>query len=54
MENTFWIGLYPGLSKEQLHQIVELEHALEIYWNGKKATNTLRYVTHHYSIFEFL
>jgi len=42
------------LSKEQLHQIVELEHALEIYWNGKKATNTLRYVTHHYSIFEFL
>jgi radical SAM superfamily enzyme YgiQ (UPF0313 family) len=42
------------LSKEQLHQIVELEHALEIYWNGKKATNTLRYVAHHYSIFEFL
>ena len=42
------------LSKEQLNQIVELEHALEIYWNGKKATNTLRYVTHHYSIFEFL
>ena len=42
------------LSKEQLHQIVELEHALEIYWNGKKATNTLRYVTDHYSIFEFL
>jgi hypothetical protein len=42
------------LSKEQLHQIVELEHALEIYWNGKKATNTLRYVTYHYSIFEFL
>lgn len=42
------------LSKEQLHQIVELEHALEIYWNGKKAINTLRYVTHHYSIFEFL
>ena len=42
------------LSKEQLHQIVELEHALEIYWNGKKATNTLRYITHHYSIFDFL
>lgn len=42
------------LSKEQLHQIVELEHALEIYWNGKKAVNTLRYVTHQYSIFEFL
>jgi len=42
------------LTKEQLHHIVELEHALEIYWNGKKALNTLRYVTHHYSIFEFL
>jgi radical SAM superfamily enzyme YgiQ (UPF0313 family) len=42
------------LSKEQLHQIVELEHALEIYWNGKKAINTLKYVTHQYSIFEFL
>jgi radical SAM superfamily enzyme YgiQ (UPF0313 family) len=42
------------LSKEQLHQIVELEHALEIYWNGKKAVNTLKYVTQHYSIFEYL
>ena len=42
------------LSKEQLHQIVELEHALEIYWNGKKAINTLKYVTQHYSIFDFL
>ncbi|MBI3518310.1 MAG: DUF4080 domain-containing protein [Bacteroidetes bacterium] len=42
------------LSKEQLAQIVELEHALEIYWNGKKATNTLRYITHQYSIFDFL
>ncbi len=42
------------LSKGQLQQIVELEHALEIYWNGKKAINTLRYVTHHYSVFDFL
>jgi anaerobic magnesium-protoporphyrin IX monomethyl ester cyclase len=42
------------LSKEQLHQIVELEHALEIYWNGKKAINTLKYVTLNYSIFDFL
>jgi hypothetical protein len=33
---------------------VELEHALEIYWNGKKAINTLKYVTQHYSIFDFL
>ena len=42
------------LTKEQLHQIVELEHALEIYWNGKKAINTLKYVTIQYSIFDFL
>ena len=42
------------LSKEQLHQIVELEHALEIYWNGKKAIHTLKYVTKQYGIFDFL
>lgn len=42
------------LSKHQLEQIVKLEHALEIYWNGKKAINTLQYVTTHYSIFDFL
>jgi hypothetical protein len=42
------------LTKEQLHQIVELEHALEIYWNGKKAIHTLKYVTSRYSIFDFL
>lgn len=42
------------LSKEQLAQIVKLENALEIYWNGKKAVNTLKYVAQHYSIFDFL
>jgi anaerobic magnesium-protoporphyrin IX monomethyl ester cyclase len=42
------------LSKEQLADIVKLENALEIYWNGKKATNTLKYVATHYSIFDFL
>ena len=42
------------LSKEQLEDIVKLEHALEIYWNGKKAVNTLKYVATHYSIFDFL
>jgi anaerobic magnesium-protoporphyrin IX monomethyl ester cyclase len=42
------------LSKKELEQIVKLEHALEIYWNGKKAVNTLKYVTDHYSIFDFL
>jgi anaerobic magnesium-protoporphyrin IX monomethyl ester cyclase len=42
------------LSREQLHEITQLEHALEIYWNGKKAIHTLKYVTAHYSIFDFL
>lgn len=42
------------LSKEELAAIVKLEHALEIYWNGKKAINTLRYIAERYSIFDFL
>lgn len=42
------------LSEEQLDKIVKLEHALEIYWNKKRATNTLRYVTEKYGSFDFL
>lgn len=42
------------LSKEQLAQIVKLEEALEIYWNKKRAANTLKYVTSRYSIFDFM
>jgi len=42
------------LSKEQLHKITVVEHALEIYWNKKKAPNTLKYITANYSIFDFL
>lgn len=42
------------LSKEQLADIVRLENALEIYWNGKKGLNTLKYVAEKYSIFDFL
>jgi len=42
------------LSKEQLADIVKLENALEIYWNSKKATNTLKYIATQYSIFDFL
>ncbi len=42
------------LSKEQLADIVRLENALEIYWNGKKAIHTMRYVAEKYSIFDFL
>lgn len=42
------------LSKDQLAQIVMLEEALEIYWNKKRAVNTLKYITSQYSIFDFL
>ena len=42
------------LSEQELADIVKLEHALEIYWNKKRLTNTLQYVTDHYSIFDFL
>jgi len=42
------------LSKEELQQILLLEHALEIYWNKKRTAHTLRYVTRKYSIFDFL
>jgi radical SAM superfamily enzyme YgiQ (UPF0313 family) len=42
------------LSKEQLTNIVKLEHALEIYWNKKRALNTLKYITSIYGSFDFL
>ncbi len=42
------------LSKDELHQITILEEALEIYWNKKRTTNTLKYIAQHYSIFDFL
>jgi anaerobic magnesium-protoporphyrin IX monomethyl ester cyclase len=42
------------LSKEELANIVKLEHALEIYWNKKRAPYTLKYITENYSIFDFL
>lgn len=42
------------LSKEQLHKITQMENALEIYWNKKRSHYTLKYVTQHYSIFDFL
>ena len=42
------------LSKEELFKITQLEHALEIYWNSGKATNTLRYVSNTYGSFDFL
>lgn len=42
------------LRKEQLHNITLLEHALEVYWNKKRAIQTLKYVTIHHNIFDFL
>ncbi len=42
------------LTNEELISITKLEHALEIYWNKKRAINTLKYITLYYSIFDFL
>lgn len=42
------------LSKHQIERIVRLENALDIYWNKKRAINTLIYVAKNYSIFDFL
>jgi anaerobic magnesium-protoporphyrin IX monomethyl ester cyclase len=42
------------LSRDQLHRIELLEHALEVYWNKPRAINTLKYVTTQYSVFDFL
>jgi anaerobic magnesium-protoporphyrin IX monomethyl ester cyclase len=42
------------LSQNELAEIVKLEHALEVYWNKKRAIQTLRYVTQNYSVFDFL
>ena len=42
------------LSEQELADIVKLENGLEIYWNKKRLEHTLKYVTTHYSIFDFL
>ncbi len=43
------------LSSQELFRITQLEHALEIYWNKKRATLTLTYITETYgNIFDFL
>lgn len=42
------------LSEQELMKMTLLEHALEVYWNKKRALNTLKYITQHYSIFDFL
>jgi hypothetical protein len=42
------------LSRTELRNIRLLEEALEVYWNKKRAGFTLRYITHKYSVFDFL
>jgi anaerobic magnesium-protoporphyrin IX monomethyl ester cyclase len=42
------------LSREELYRLEVLEHALEIYWNKKRAPYTLRYAAKQYGIFGFL
>ncbi|MDO8368566.1 MAG: DUF4080 domain-containing protein [Saprospiraceae bacterium] len=42
------------LSRQELARLEVLESALEIYWNKPRAARTLKYVTAHYSIFDFL
>ncbi|MFZ4544654.1 MAG: DUF4080 domain-containing protein [Saprospiraceae bacterium] len=42
------------LTRDQLHRIELLEHALEIYWNKPRAINSLKYVAAQYSSFDFL
>ena len=42
------------LTRDELHRIELLEHALEIYWNKPRAIHTLKYVTTQCSSFDFL
>ena len=42
------------LSKDELEQIVILENILEIYWNKKLTIYTFKYISEHYSIFDFM
>ena len=42
------------LSEEDLQNITNLEHALEIYWNKPRAIETLKYIAQNYSIFDYL
>lgn len=42
------------LSRDELYRIEVVEHALEIYWNKKRAVHTLKYAGERYGIFDFL
>jgi hypothetical protein len=53
-EPPYEISSSKYLSASELLSVKRLEEALEIYWNGKKARLTLKYVTSNYGIFDFL
>lgn len=42
------------LTPADLELIILVEHALEIYWNKKRAVHSLRYIAEKYSIFDTL
>ena len=42
------------MSPAELHKATLVEKALDIYWNKKRAINTLRYISSKESIFDFL
>mgnify|MGYP001369111790 FL=1 len=42
------------ISKSDLHNATLVEKALDIYWNKKRAINTLHYISSNGSVFDFL
>ena len=42
------------MSPPELHKATLVEKALDIYWNKKRAINTLRYISSNGSVFDFL
>lgn len=42
------------MSESELQAVHNLEEALELYWNKKRAMNTLKYAEKNYGIFDFL
>jgi len=42
------------LSAQELEELGHVEHALDIYWNKKRALHTLKYIALNHSIFDFL
>lgn len=42
------------LTKAALLDLTQLENALEMYWNKKRAINTIKYICKHYDVYDFL